>query len=54
MTSPAARAARGNVPRTLLTALAPLTWGTVYIVTTEPLPPGHPLFAGLLRAYPPA
>ncbi|MCX5180968.1 EamA family transporter [Streptomyces virginiae] len=52
MTNPAARAARGNLPRTLLTALAPLTWGTVYIVTTELLPPGHPLFAGLLRALP--
>ncbi|MFD4737316.1 EamA family transporter [Streptomyces virginiae] len=52
MTSPAARAARGNLPSTLLTALAPLTWGTVYIVTTELLPPGHPLFAGLLRALP--
>lgn len=52
MTSPAARTARGHLPRTLLTALAPLTWGTVYIVTTELLPPGHPLFAGLLRALP--
>ncbi|MFI1652075.1 EamA family transporter [Streptomyces avidinii] len=52
MTSPAVRTARGNLPRTLLTALAPLTWGTVYVVTTELLPPGHPLFAGLLRALP--
>ncbi|WP_405786359.1 EamA family transporter [Streptomyces sp. NBC_01367] len=52
MTSPAARTARGNLPRTLLTALAPLAWGTVYIVTTELLPPGRPLFAGLLRALP--
>ncbi|WP_415925561.1 EamA family transporter [Streptomyces sp. ME19-01-6] len=27
-------------------------WGTTYVVTTELLPPGHPLFAGLLRALP--
>ena len=42
----------GNLPRTALTALAPLVWGTTYIVTTELLPQGHPLFAGLLRALP--
>ena len=36
----------------LLTALAPLAWGTTYLVTTELLPPGHPLFAGLMRALP--
>ncbi|MDF2563238.1 MAG: transporter permease [Microbacterium sp.] len=36
----------------LLTALAPIAWGTTYLVTTELLPPGHPLFAGLLRALP--
>ncbi|MFJ4816502.1 EamA family transporter [Streptomyces sp. NPDC088801] len=35
-----------------LTALAPATWGTTYVVTTELLPPGHPLFAGMLRALP--
>jgi probable blue pigment (indigoidine) exporter len=29
-----------------------LAWGTTYVVTTELLPPGHPLFAGLLRALP--
>ncbi|MEU1665721.1 EamA family transporter [Streptomyces sparsogenes] len=43
---------RGDLPRTALTALAPLVWGTTYVVTTELLPPGHPLFAGLLRALP--
>lgn len=36
----------------LLTALAPISWGTTYVVTTEMLPPGHPLVAGLLRALP--
>ncbi len=45
--SPAQRAAT-----VLLTALAPASWGTTYVVTTELLPPGHPLFAGLMRALP--
>lgn len=53
MTTPAAGAhLRGRLSRTLLTALAPVSWGTFYVVTTELLPPGHPLFAGLLRALP--
>jgi len=37
---------------TLLAALAPLSWGTTYLVTTDFLPAGHPLFAGLARALP--
>ncbi|MGO4785187.1 EamA family transporter [Cryobacterium sp. W22_MBD10_FK3] len=37
---------------TLLTAVAPAMWGTTYIVTTEMLPAGHPLFASLMRALP--
>ena len=45
-------AAGGRLSRTALTALAPISWGTTYIVTTELLPPGHPLFAGMLRALP--
>ncbi|MFK4688815.1 EamA family transporter [Streptomyces pristinaespiralis] len=61
MTSPGAQrvldrtgsgVSQGKLPRTVLTALAPLAWGTTYVVTTELLPPGHPLFAGLLRALP--
>ncbi|MER7957065.1 EamA family transporter [Streptomyces sp. NPDC096030] len=54
MTTPAAHGGhlRGHLSRTLLTALAPVSWGTFYVVTTELLPPGHPLFAGLLRALP--
>ena len=35
-----------------LTALAPIAWGTTYLVTTELLPTGHPMFAGLLRSLP--
>ncbi|MCM3779019.1 EamA family transporter [Microbacterium hydrocarbonoxydans] len=36
----------------LLTAVAPISWGTTYLVTTELLPVGHPMLAGLLRALP--
>ena len=39
-------------PTLALTALAPMAWGTTYIVTTELLPSGRPLFAGALRALP--
>ncbi|MFI1379987.1 EamA family transporter [Embleya sp. NPDC020886] len=35
-----------------LAALAPATWGTTYLVTTEYLPPGVPLGAGVIRALP--
>lgn len=42
----------GTVRTTLLTAIVPVVWGTTYIVTTELLPPGHPLFASLMRALP--
>ncbi len=35
-----------------VTALAPIAWGTTYIVSTELLPPQRPLLAGLLRALP--
>jgi probable blue pigment (indigoidine) exporter len=36
----------------LLTALAPVSWGTTYAVTTQFLPPGRPLFTALARALP--
>ncbi|KOG32432.1 EamA family transporter [Streptomyces resistomycificus] len=36
----------------LLTALAPISWGTTYAVTTEFLPADRPLFTGLMRALP--
>ncbi|KZD02447.1 MAG: EamA family transporter [Thalassospira sp.] len=35
-----------------LTALAPIIWGSSYIVTTEMLPDGYPLTVALLRALP--
>ncbi len=47
-TSPLAAGLSG----TALAAFAPMVWGTTYVVTTELLPAGHPLFAGLMRALP--
>ncbi|MFF5444626.1 EamA family transporter [Streptomyces sp. NPDC012888] len=35
-----------------LTALAPVSWGSTYYVTTELLPPDRPLFTGVMRALP--
>jgi probable blue pigment (indigoidine) exporter len=35
-----------------LTALAPVSWGTTYAITTEFLPPDRPLFTALVRALP--
>lgn len=35
-----------------LTALAPISWGSTYVVTTELLPPDRPLFTAMLRALP--
>lgn len=37
---------------TLLTAVAPVTWGTTYVVTTEWLPPDRPLLVATVRALP--
>src|SRR4051812_27409638 len=36
----------------LLTALAPVSWGTTYAVATEFLPADRPLFTGMMRALP--
>jgi hypothetical protein len=47
---PPARA--GRVGNTIATALAPASWGTTYLVTSELLPSGHPMFAALARALP--
>jgi probable blue pigment (indigoidine) exporter len=41
-----------NRLRIALAAFAPVVWGSTYVVTTELLPAGHPLFAGLMRALP--
>jgi probable blue pigment (indigoidine) exporter len=43
---------RVHLPDILLTALAPMSWGTTYIVATELLPPDHPLLVASLRSLP--
>ncbi len=35
-----------------ITALAPMVWGSTYLVTTQLLPPDRPLLAAALRALP--
>lgn len=35
-----------------ITALAPIVWGSTYLVTTEYLPEGYPLTVAMLRALP--
>jgi probable blue pigment (indigoidine) exporter len=50
--APPPTTASGQAGLTALTAIAPAVWGTTYVVTTELLPAGHPMFAGLMRALP--
>ncbi|MFC4471155.1 EamA family transporter [Streptomyces xiangluensis] len=53
MNRPTARPTTLAAPLTnALTALAPISWGTTYAVTTEFLPADRPLFTGLVRALP--
>lgn len=47
-----AATAPARIGVTLATAITPVVWGTTYLVTTELLPAGHPLFASLMRALP--
>ncbi|MET9958456.1 EamA family transporter [Streptomyces sp. NPDC006326] len=41
-----------NFRWSLVTAVAPVAWGTNYFVTREFLPPGQPLYGAALRALP--
>ncbi len=41
-----------NLLDVFITGLAPALWGTTYVVTTELLPAGHPLFIAMMRALP--
>ncbi|BET96860.1 DMT family transporter [Xenorhabdus taiwanensis] len=41
-----------SIHNMLLTALAPIVWGSTYIITTEVLPPNMPLLASTVRALP--
>ncbi|MER6170364.1 EamA family transporter [Streptosporangium sp. NPDC001681] len=36
----------------LVTAMAPIAWGTTYFVTHQFLPPGYPLYGAVIRALP--
>lgn len=38
--------------KVLAAAVAPVTWGTTYLVTSEFLPPDRPLLSGVLRTLP--
>jgi probable blue pigment (indigoidine) exporter len=49
---PTSSGGSGRVADTASAAVAPIVWGTTYLVTTELLPPDHPFFAGLMRALP--
>lgn len=49
MISTVTRPAWGDI---VLTALAPLIWGSTYIVTSELLPPDRPFTAALIRVLP--
>ncbi len=51
-TAPHTAPARGTLGVTALTAAVPVSWGSTYLVTTEFLPPGHPLVSGVIRALP--
>ncbi|KUL40426.1 ABC transporter permease, partial [Streptomyces sp. NRRL F-4489] len=42
----------GNGRWVLVTAVAPVAWGTNYFVTHEFLPDGHPLYGAAIRALP--
>ncbi|MET1034963.1 MAG: EamA family transporter [Arthrobacter sp.] len=41
-----------NIRWTLVAAVAPVAWGTTYLVTQRFLPPDYPLYGAVLRALP--
>lgn len=49
---PAGQTAKPTLRDAGLAALAPASWGTVYVVTATLLPPDRPLLAAALRALP--
>ncbi len=52
MTAAPPLAGSDRIGLTTATALAPVVWGSTYLVTTELLPPDHPAFAAATRAVP--
>ncbi|WP_199435015.1 EamA family transporter [Qaidamihabitans albus] len=52
-TGPTTATGRSDTWRlTSLTALAPVAWGTTFLITAEWLPPDRPLLSGVIRALP--
>ena len=43
---------KSHLSDVLLTSLAPISWGTTYVVATEFLPPNHPLLVASMRSLP--
>ena len=52
MHAPEHRQASKDLPSTALAALAPIIFGTTYLLTSDFLPPGRPLLAALMRSLP--
>ncbi|MDF3835601.1 EamA family transporter, partial [Cupriavidus basilensis] len=50
--APAQAQAQVRTADVLLTASAPLVWGSTYLITSQWLPPGQPLLSGVIRALP--
>lgn len=46
------RARTSHLSDILLSAIAPISWGTTYFVATEFLPAGHPLLVAAMRSLP--
>jgi probable blue pigment (indigoidine) exporter len=46
------KTSKARLSNILLTALAPISWGTTYAVATEFLPPNHPLLVASMRSLP--
>ena len=52
LTAPPTMTPGSRLGATATTALAPMVWGTTYLVTTAFLPADHPMFAALMRSLP--
>lgn len=46
------KSSKSHLSDILLTSLAPISWGTTYVVATEFLPPNHPLLVASMRSLP--
>lgn len=46
------KTSKSHLSNILVTSLAPISWGTTYVVATEFLPPNHPLLVASMRSLP--